>query len=298
MTTITTGELQFGVEMGRQYAPDRLADDARHAEALGFDLFSVSDHLHTDAPRYEPLTALTWIAAATDRLKVLTNVLAVPYRSPAVVAKTAATLDQLSGGRLVLGLGTGGFDHEFAAFGLPVRTPGGKLAALTEAIEIIRGLWSDPSVSVAGEHFHVTEARIEPRPDHPIPIWLGTYGRRSLRLTGSVADGWVPSFPRLTIEQASAMRDAVRAGAAAAGREPGSITCACNVVIDFASDRPPSPNLLTGSSQAVAEQLNAIVAAGFNFPIALLLDPDQRERFATEVIPLVRREHALSAAAS
>jgi probable F420-dependent oxidoreductase len=298
MTTTAANELHFGIEMGRQYAPERLADDARQAEALGFDLFSVSDHLHTDTPRYEPWTAVTWTAAATDRLKVMTNVLGLPYRSPPVVAKMAETLDRLSDGRLVLGLGTGGFDHEFAAFGLAERTPAGKLAALTEAIEIIRGLWSDSSVSFAGEHFRVTEARIEPRPDHPIPIWLGTYGPRSLRLTGAVADGWVPSFPRLTIEDATVKRDVVRASAAAAGREPDSITCACNVVVDFDSDRPPSPNLLTGSSQAVAEQLSAIVAAGFNFPIALLLDPDQRERFATEVIPLVRREHESSASAA
>jgi alkanesulfonate monooxygenase SsuD/methylene tetrahydromethanopterin reductase-like flavin-dependent oxidoreductase (luciferase family) len=91
----------------------------------------------------------------------------------------AETLDRLSGGRLVLGLGVGGFDHEFAAFGLAQRTAGQKVTALGEAVTIIRGLWTQDSVSYDGEHFHVTGARIEPRPAHQIPIWLGTYGARA-----------------------------------------------------------------------------------------------------------------------
>jgi alkanesulfonate monooxygenase SsuD/methylene tetrahydromethanopterin reductase-like flavin-dependent oxidoreductase (luciferase family) len=260
---------------------------------LGFDLLSVSDHLHTDNPRYEPWTAITWIAAATQRLTVFTNVLALPYRHPAVLAKMADILARLSHHRLILGLGGGGFDHEFAAFGLTERSPGQKLTALAEAITIIRGLWSEPEFSLAGEQFHVTGARIEPRPGEPIPIWLGTYGPRSLRLTGAVADGWVPSFPRMTLEDAVSRRAAVRASAAAAGREPNAITCGCNVVVHFRSEQPSSPQLLTGTSQTVAEQLDAIIAAGFTCPIATFLDPADRDQFAQEVIPLLRHEHEL-----
>jgi alkanesulfonate monooxygenase SsuD/methylene tetrahydromethanopterin reductase-like flavin-dependent oxidoreductase (luciferase family) len=190
------GQLEFGVEMGLHYDAGRLADEAIEAEALGFDLFSISDHLHTDSPRYEPWTALTWVAAATARIGVVTNVLGLPYRSPAVTAKMAETLDRLSCGRLVLGLGVGGFDHEFAAFGLAQRTAGQKVTALGEAITIIRGLWTQDSVSYDGEHFHVAGARIEPRPAHQIPIWLGTYGARGLRLTGPGQRGQRRTRPR------------------------------------------------------------------------------------------------------
>jgi probable F420-dependent oxidoreductase len=286
------GRLGFGVEMGLHYDADRLAAEAIEAEALGFDLFSISDHLHTDSPRYEPWTALTWVAAATERIGVVTNVLGLPYRSPAVTAKMAETLDRLSGGRLVLGLGVGGFDHEFAAFGLAKRTAGQKVTALGEAVTIIRGLWTQESFSYAGEHFQVAGARIEPRPAHEIPIWLGTYGPRGLRLTGQLADGWLPSFPRLGLDDARAMRAAVRASATAAGRDPADVTCACNVVVTFDSGQKPTPQLVAGSSQAIAEQLLEITAAGFTFPIVSLPHPDDRARFAAEVMPVVRREYA------
>ena len=122
------------------------------------------------------------------------NVLGLPYRAPAVTAKMAETLDRLSGGRLVVGLGTGGYDAEFAAFGLAQRTPGRKVAALGEAVQIIRGLWREPGFTFSGEHFATAGARIEPRPAHPIPLWLGTYGPRALAITGTLADGWVPSL--------------------------------------------------------------------------------------------------------
>jgi probable F420-dependent oxidoreductase len=278
--------------MGRHFDADRLADEALEAEALGFDLFSISDHLHTDNPRYEPWTALTWVAAATEHIGVVTNVLGLPYRSPAVTAKMAETLDRLSGGRLVLGLGVGGFDEEFAAFGLAQRTAGQKITALGEAVRIIRDLWTQDSASFTGEHFQLDRARIEPKPAHQIPIWLGTYGLRGLRLTGELADGWIPSFPRLGLNDAREMRAAVRSSAATAGRDPADVTCACNVVVAFDSNRMPTPQLVAGSSQAIAEQLTEIVQAGFTFPIVSLAEPADRARFAAEVMPVVRKEYA------
>ncbi|EIV92417.1 LLM class flavin-dependent oxidoreductase [Frankia sp. QA3] len=291
MSTIVGQQLGFGTELGVGFDPDRLAEDAQHADALGYDLFSISDHLHSDQPRFEPWTALTWVAAATERIGVLPNVLGLPYRAPAVTAKMAEVLDRLSAGRLVLGLGVGGYDQEFAAFGLARRTPGQKVAALEEAVRIIRGLWTEETVTFAGEHFHTDEARIEPRPAHRIPVWLGTYGPRALRLTGALADGWIPSLPRLELAEAVAMRAAVRSSALAAGRDPDEITCACNVVVGFDERRSPTSRLVVGSSEAIAEQLVTIVRAGFTFLQALgLAEPEHRERFATEVIPLVRNE--------
>jgi alkanesulfonate monooxygenase SsuD/methylene tetrahydromethanopterin reductase-like flavin-dependent oxidoreductase (luciferase family) len=204
----------------------------------------------------------------------------------------AETLDRLSGGRLLLGLGVGGYDREFAAFGLAERTPGQKVTALGEAVRIIRGLWTEETVSLSGQQFHASEARIEPKPAHRIPIWLGAYGPRALKLTGALADGWIPSLPRLALDEAVAMRSVVRASARAAGRDPDDITCACNVVVVFDSRRSPTPQLVAGSSQAIAEQLLTIVRAGFTLPVATLTEPELRERFAMEVIPLVRSEVA------
>lgn len=100
-----------------------------HAESLGLDLLSLPDHLHSTRPTLEPWTAVAFVAAATARLTVMTNVFGLPYRPPAVTAKMAETLDRLSGGRLVLGLGVGDYDPEFAAFGLAERTTGQKVAA-------------------------------------------------------------------------------------------------------------------------------------------------------------------------
>ena len=292
-------QVSFGIVHGfHGFELDGLADEARHAEALGYEFFSTPDHLHTDQPTAEPWTALTWAAATTQRLRVLPNVLGLPYRAPAVTAKMAETLDRLSGGRLVLGLGLGGYDAEFSAFGLAERTPGQKIAALREAIQIIRGLWSEQTFSLAGEHFTVRDARIEPKPARRIPIWLGAYGPRALRLTGELADGWIPSIGRLGLDQATTMRQAVLASARDAGRDPAEITCATNVVVAFGDDGAETQRAgwrqLSGGSEAIAERLAEIATAGFTVINVAFPDPEARERFAAEVAPVVRRELSLA----
>jgi probable F420-dependent oxidoreductase len=296
MSTIAGQRVGFGIIYGFQpFAADRLVEEAQHAESLGFDLFCVADHLHGSYPTPEPWTALTWITAVTESIAVMTNVLGLPYRAPAVTAKMAETLDRLSGGRLVLGLGTGGYDGEFEAFGLARRTPGQKVTALGEATQIIRGLWQEPSFSFDGEHFSTRDARIEPKPAHPIPIWLGTYGPRALRMTGALADGWVPSLGRVDLDEAVAMRGTVRDAATTAGRNPDDITCAANLIIDFVPDpSPASPGgqRISGDSAAIADQLISIGRAGFTFLNVALADADARRRFAAEVMPLVRGELA------
>ncbi|BBB01448.1 hypothetical protein RVR_8869 [Actinacidiphila reveromycinica] len=273
--------------------PGVLAAEARDAERLGFDLFALSDHLHGDRGTWEPWTALSFLAAATERITLATDVLGLPYRAPAVLAKMAETLDRLSRGRLVLGLGNGGYEAEFAAFGLSTRTPGEKVEALDEAVRIVRSLWQRPSTTFEGRHFSVHDARIEPRPAHPIPVWLGTYGPRALAVTGRLADGWLPSLQRMGLDEAVERREKVRSAAAAAGRDPDTITCACNVQVRLDGRPDAGGRVLAGSSQEVAEQLAAVVRAGFTFPLLFGLDhAETRERFATEVIPLVRGEFA------
>ncbi|WP_072803948.1 LLM class flavin-dependent oxidoreductase [Rhodococcoides yunnanense] len=293
MSNIVEQHLGFGAGgVVRVEDTTELLDLAQSADELGFDIFTLSDHLHGDRFTFDPWTALSWLAGKTRRIELGTNVLGLPYRAPAVLAKSAETLDRVSNGRLVLGLGAGGYDHEFDAFGLVVRTPGEKIVAQREAIEILRSLWTDPTTTVAGEQYSVVGARITPQPSHRIPIWLGSYGPRALELTGQVADGWLPSLGRIDLRQASDMRAKVRAAALAAGRDPDSITCATNATTRIDRSATSSPGLITGSVPRVIEQLVEIVEAGFTM---LLLGPQttaQQKLLAAEVLPAVRVEVA------
>lgn len=286
-----SGEL-FGLNVSTSAAPgaDPVAD-ARRAEELGFDFVSASDHLHGDSPTYEPWTMLSWIAARTSRIRVATRVLAVPYRNPPVVAKMAETLDRLSGGRLILGLGGGYSDEEFSAFGLGVRPPREKIEGLEEAIRIVRGLWSETSFTFEGRLYRTDGAQLEPKPDRRIPIWLGTYGHRALGVTGRLADGWIPSLGFAPPERVKVMRERVLAAARQAGREPEEITCAYNVEIrvDEHADAPPS--VVSGPPDAVVERLLGFLQLGFtamNFMPEGPGQDEQAERLAREVIPSLR----------
>lgn len=203
-------------------------------------------------------------------------------------ASTAA----YGGGRLVLGLGVGGYDHEFAAFGLAERTPGQKVAALDEAIRIIRGLWEEPSFTFEGEHFRVREAQIEPKPGHHIPIWIGAYGPKALRVTAALADGWIPSLGRLGLAEASELRAVALSNLQAAGRSPEQFTCATNLVISFEREARQGAvqgwQQLTGDSQTLTDRLVEVARAGFTVLNVALPGPEATEQFAFEVIPAVR----------
>ena len=268
---------------------------ASKAEQLGFDFVSASDHLHGRRPTYEPWTMLSWIAAATSRIRVTTRVLAVPYRPPPVLAKMAETLDRLSGGRLILGLGGGAVDQEFRAFGLGVRSPRDKVDGLAEAIRILRGVWSQPSFTFQGRLYRTDGAELEPKPDHPIPIWLGTYGRRALALTGQLADGWIPSLDYAPPEQIPALRERIRAAARAAGRDPDTITCAYNLSIRIDERADPEPSVVAGAPDAVTERLRSFAELGFTAMNFIPVGPgqdEQIERLAREVLPVLRATDA------
>jgi alkanesulfonate monooxygenase SsuD/methylene tetrahydromethanopterin reductase-like flavin-dependent oxidoreductase (luciferase family) len=253
----------------------------------------VNDHLHGTTPTFETWTLLTWIAAATSRIGVASRVLGVPYRSPAVLAKMAESLDRLSGGRLILGLGGGASNEEFRAFGLGEPTPGEKVAGLADAIRIARGLWSEPGFSFEGRRYRVEAAELEPKPARPIPIWVGTYGPRMLELTGRLADGWIPSFGYASPGAVPAMRDRILAAAEGAGRDPAALELVYNVEVRV-EDRPSGTHAeVRGSPDELAERLAGFAALGFTgvnlFPVGEGLG-EQAERLAGEVIPAVRAE--------
>jgi len=285
-------KLSIGVNVSTSAGPgaDPVAY-ARAAEALGFDFVSASDHPAGNRPSFEVWTMLTWIAAATSRIAVATRVLGVPYRAPAMVAKMAETLDRLSAGRLILGLGGGYSDEEFRAFGLGVPTPGQKITGLDEAIQIIRGLWAEPRFTFAGTRYHTEDADLEPKPAHRIPIWLGAFGPRALGVTGRLADGWIPSHGFAPPEQIPAMRARIDAAARAAGRDPGDVTGAYNVEVQVGGS--PQAGVVAGPPDAVVEQLRGFVELGFT---AFNVMPTGREsleqlhRFGTDVLPALREQ--------
>ncbi|MEU8249928.1 LLM class flavin-dependent oxidoreductase [Nonomuraea sp. NPDC048916] len=264
--------------------------DARRAESLGFDFVSASDHPCGSEPTYEVWTLLTWVAAATTRIRLATRVLGVPYRSPAMVAKMAESLHRLSGGRLILGLGGGYSDEEFRAFGLGVPSPREKVDGMVEAVQIIRGLWSEPGFSFEGSRYQVVDADLEPKPERPIPIWLGTYGRRALEATGRLADGWIPSYGFAPPEQAAAMRDQVLAAASASDSAGGrEVACVYNVPVHVGSPTGDA-GVVSGSAAEVTERLLGFARSGFT---SMNLMPvgdfrEQAERLAVEVLPELR----------
>src|SRR5205085_12657656 len=170
---------------------------------------------------------------------------------------------------------------EHRAFGLGARTPGEKVDGLEDAIRIIRGLWVEAQFTYQGRLYHTDAAEIEPKPDRPIPIWLGTYGPRALALTGRLADGWIPSLGYAPPDRIPGMRERLVRAAEEAGRDPAEITCAYNVELSVPA----------GSADEVTARLAGFVQLGFSAFNFMLAGPDadeQAERLATEVIPAVR----------
>jgi alkanesulfonate monooxygenase SsuD/methylene tetrahydromethanopterin reductase-like flavin-dependent oxidoreductase (luciferase family) len=204
---------------------------AAEAEARGLDYVAVQDHPYQR--RYvDAISLLGMIAGRTHRIGLFPDVANLPLRPPAVLAKTAASLDMLSGGRFELGLGAGGFWDAIEAYGGPRRAPAEALGALDEGIQVIRKVWSgERNLRFTGRHYQLKGAQSGPLPAHPIGIWLGVYGPKAIALAGRVADGWVPSL-RGDAGDTIGLRDTTMRldeAAAAAGRQPGDIRRVVNV---------------------------------------------------------------------
>lgn len=285
-------ELIFGVGVPASAAPgDDPVGMAQEAELLGYDFVSAADHPCGPSPSYETTILLAWIAAQTSRIKVASRVLAVPFRRPAIVAKLAASLAQLSDGRLILGLGAGYSDQEIAAVGAPALSPAEKIDGLAEAIQVIRGAWTHSGYTQNGRHHSVRDLEMEPRPAVPIPVWLGTFGPRALAVTGRLADGWIPSLGYTPTENFTAMRHRIDIAAEAAGRRPEQIRGILNLGIGIDPDAQPGPDAVTGPTTQVISQLRHLLGLGFTGFNFLTSGPDRiaaMRRIADEVLPVLR----------
>jgi alkanesulfonate monooxygenase SsuD/methylene tetrahydromethanopterin reductase-like flavin-dependent oxidoreductase (luciferase family) len=211
--------------------PQLTIDQIVAADQAGLDLVGVQDHPY-QRRFFDTWTLLSYVAARTERITLLPDVINLPLRQPAVLAKAAASLDVLSGGRVELGLGAGAFWEAVEAMGGPRRTPGESVDALEEAMGIMRSfLDMDASVRFDGEHYRAAGAKPGPAPLHRIGLWVGAYGPRMLRLTGRLGDGWLPSVggSYLAEEEVPPRHAAIDEAARRAGRDPGDIVRAANV---------------------------------------------------------------------
>jgi alkanesulfonate monooxygenase SsuD/methylene tetrahydromethanopterin reductase-like flavin-dependent oxidoreductase (luciferase family) len=290
--------LQFGVFLSPRVADiERLADNVRAAEAAGFDYVSVQDHPYV--PDFLDTFALIGaMIGRTSVIRFMPNVANLPLRPPQMLAKTAASLDLLSGGRLELGLGAGRAWPQIAGLGGPVRTPGEALAATAEAIEVLRALWLPDRLARLSGRYYSVAAQSGPAPAHPIGIWLGAIGPKMLDLTGRTAEGWIA--PLATgYEAKPAAQDRIDAAALAAGRQPADIRRVIQLV-GTVTDVPGTTGRPRSGSGAQPIRTTPDVWAQIITDFALTqrfdsvnLIPEQEtteqlERFATEVIPVAR----------
>ncbi|MFE7035200.1 LLM class flavin-dependent oxidoreductase [Streptomyces sp. NPDC057621] len=276
-------DLLFGAVLvpSAEHADDAVAP-ARVADRAGLDLVSVPDHPYRPE-LLDAWMALAVIAASTTRVRVFPNVANLPLRPPAALARTAAALDLLSGGRVELGLGAGAYWDAIVADGGPRRSPGEAVRATREAIDVIRALWGEGRrVHVPGEHYGLDGADAGPVPAHPIGIWVGAIGPRMLRLTGATADGWLPSVPHVPPGHLAAGHRIVDEAAVAAGRDPSEVRRLYNL-------SPGPGGFPEGPLDAWPEQLAALAlehgTSGFLLPTQ---KPALLQAFAADVAPATR----------
>jgi alkanesulfonate monooxygenase SsuD/methylene tetrahydromethanopterin reductase-like flavin-dependent oxidoreductase (luciferase family)/hemerythrin-like domain-containing protein len=270
------------------------------SEQAGLDLATFQDHPYQ--PGFlDTWTLLSYLAAATTRIRLSANVLSLPLRQPAVIARSAASLDLLSGGRVELGIGTGAFWDAVEANGGPRRSPGEAVDALDEAISVIREVWAAErpgGVRVDGRHYRVVGAKRGPAPAHDISIWVGALKPRMLRMIGRVADGWLPSLYGLPggLDELDEDNAIIDEAAAAAGRDPSAVRRLVNITGQFTAS---GSGLLVGPPAKWAEDLAGLAldhgVSGF-----ILMgddDPAAMRRFGEEVAPAVRELVAAERAA-
>jgi alkanesulfonate monooxygenase SsuD/methylene tetrahydromethanopterin reductase-like flavin-dependent oxidoreductase (luciferase family) len=271
-------------------ASDPLVAIAQEVERRGLDYVAIQDHPYQR--RYvDTWTLLSVIAGATSRVGLFPDVANLPLRPPAVLAKAAASLDVLSGGRVELGLGAGGFWDAIAAYGGPRRDPAAALGALEEAISVIREVWSgERNLRFDGQHYRLAGAQSGPVPAHAIEIWLGVYGPRALALAARVADGWVPSLTG-DVQAVAEMARRLDDEAARAGRDPAEIRRILNVSGTITDGR--SHGVLEGPVEQWADELtDLVVTHGFDTFILWADGEHDLARFAEAVAPAVRAQVA------
>ena len=255
-----------------------LAALARRAEAIGFDSVWVQDHLLFRFPEqeaegpWESFSLLSALAVATGRVEIGTLVTCTSFRNPALTAKMADTIDEISGGRLILGLGAGWHEPEYRAFGYPFDY---RVSRFAEALTIIATLLRQGQIDFAGQYYQARECELRPRgPRASGPtIMLGTTGERMLRLTAQYADAWNVYFTRTGNSPAGIppLRERVDAACRAEGRDPATLARTVTALVDLTegqgvprSVNPTGAPALSGTPEEIAEQLRGYTREGIS----------------------------------
>jgi alkanesulfonate monooxygenase SsuD/methylene tetrahydromethanopterin reductase-like flavin-dependent oxidoreductase (luciferase family) len=284
--------VKFGLNVDPNIGGQRIAERITAiADASGLDLVGIQDHPY-NAGFTDTLTMITWLAAQTSSVHFFPNVANLPLRPPAMLAKQAATIDVLSGGRFELGLGAGGFADAIAGMGGGRRSAGQARGALSEAIDIIRASWAGEPYSYRGSYYEVPGVRPAPRPAHDIGLWLGVTGPRAVELVGAKADGWSVSAPYVPPDRLPELNEIITRAAHGAGRDPAAITRLYNVMGLITSDDRDAFNgpverwADTLTTLHTESQMNAFVF----WPSG---DRERQSRlFAEQVVPAVRESLA------
>jgi probable F420-dependent oxidoreductase len=300
--------LRFGVVL-----PGVHVETAALAERVGFDSVWNSEHILFHFPLHEGLAVLAAYAARTERVQVGTAVLLLALRHPTVVAKSVATIDVLSRGRVVLGVGVGGeYPKEFEACGIPVTERGPRV---DESIDVMRQLWSGSHVTHKGRFFAFEDVTMEPRPAQPggPPIWIGGRSDAAMRRAARVADGYYPYL--VTPQRFRENFAKVQQWAHELGRDPARIEPALHLFLSFGSTREAGRAFAVqelsrrynqsfetivdrycamGSSADCAETVGRFLDAGVRHMTFVPLCPEERlaedvERLAREVVRVLRR---------
>ncbi len=295
---------------GPMATPDTLAAITKRGEALGYDSVLTGDHIvvpqHIASPypytedgafpgsasgeAMEQLTLLAFLAGQTRTIRLVTSVIIVPHRNPLVAAKALATLDVLSKGRLVVGVGVGWMQEEFAALGLP---PFAERGAVTdEYLRAFKELWTSDTPTFEGKYCRFSDIAFLPKPvqkPHP-PIWVGGESRRAMRRTAQLGDGWYPigsnpQYPMGTPEQLAAGIERLAAYARDAGRQPAALDIIYRTH-DYQLTKDGHPTgeprrLFTGHAEQIAADIRQYAALGVDY---LVLDFLRLSRHADEML--------------
>ena len=291
-------EIEFGFFLDpTAREPERTLAIARQLDEIGFDLIGIQDHPYQQR-HFDAFALAGVILGQTERIRVFPDVANLPMRHPVVLAKTAATLDLLSGGRFELGLGAGAFWDAIRGIGGPVRTPREALNALEEAMIVIRGMWSgERGMRFGGEFYQLNGAHSGPVPAREIGIWLGVTGPKALALTGKRGDGWVPSMSYVPPVKVPDLNARIDAAAIAAGRSPSDIRRIYNVGGDIVPTNTKADEIdreVTGPPEHWVEVLTHFaVDLGFG-TFVLWGEPEERRlrTFIEEIAPAVRERVA------
>ncbi|HEY1584795.1 MAG TPA: TIGR03560 family F420-dependent LLM class oxidoreductase [Acidimicrobiia bacterium] len=301
-------DVQFGVHTGLQHTTiPELQDLWRRIEALGFDWISIWDHFYaadaTGNPHcLEAVASHAALAATTSRVRCGSLVYSVGYRHPAVLANAMATLDQLSNGRITLGLGGGWLRNEYDVYGIEYGTPGERLKKLEESIQCVRGLLTKDTTDFDGRYFTLRGAQCEPKPVQArLPIWIGGGGEKvTLRIAAQYADGW--NVPFIPPDQWAHKAKVLDEHCERVGRDPNEIAKTVNIGMAFTEEELTQqfgpmadfirPSVFAGSVQQMVDHAAAFCSAGASTLILAMrapFDRDGLERFAAEVMPAIKK---------